>query len=379
MKTITNQLSNLAAAIVLLAVASSTWAQTYTIQIISPPAGTASFTALNLNNLGQVVGSTKVKVGKNTTWGPAFIWANGQAKTLPVLSGQASTEATGISDSNLIVGGPTLFTSLEAGRATWWEKTPTAYQPHDWNVLPGLVAGVTLLRANSLSHDGRYIAFQANIAATGLRDIVAEIQLDATGLVPLSFVGFWDVTSVWGILDNSHNDVTGVVRAVGLGGPDLDTPGAFLWLKELDGNTQLFDLHSPVNQDTEAWGVNGLGEVAGLRRNSGVERAVYWNQSGVMQDIGTLGGTEATARSINDAGRVVGWATTGGRKSVSHAFLWDSSTGMRDLNVLKSSTDTSSLELTSAAKINNAGQILAGGTSRTLGSKIVLLNPVPAP
>jgi probable HAF family extracellular repeat protein len=119
--------------------------------------------------------------------------------------------------------------------------------------------------------------------------------------------------------------------------------------------------------------------VAGFRRNSGVDRAVYWNQNGTMQDIGTLGGTAATARSINDAGKVVGWATTGGRKAVSHAFLWDSSTGMRDLNALKSPTDTSGLELTSAAKINNAGQILAGGTSKTLGSKIVLLNPVAAP
>ena len=72
---------------------------------------------------------------------------------------------------------------------------------------------------------------------------------------------------------------------------------------------------------------------------------------------------------------VVGWALTARRNAPSHAFLWHSSTGMRDLNVLKSTTDTSGVELTSAAKINNAGQILALGASKSLGNVAVLLNP----
>jgi probable HAF family extracellular repeat protein len=131
----------------------------------------------------------------------------------------------------------------------------------------------------------------------------------------------------------------------------------------------LIDLHSSVDQETGAWGVNGLGEVAGFRRNSTVDRAVYWNQNGVMQDIGTLGGAEATALSINDAGKVVGWAYTGGRKSVSHGFVWHSSTGMRDLNALKSLTETSDFELTSASKINNAGQILAEEQAKLSAAK----------
>ncbi len=347
-------------------------AQTFTVQKINPPAGTASCVAQGLNNSGQVVGYTKVKVGKNTVLGPAFTWVNGLATTLPPLSGQPSAEATEVSGPGLIIGGRYLST---AGRATWWEKTPTGYQPRDWNVLLPPGSGVTLLRADSLSQDGRYVSFQAVLGATGERDIVAEIQLDPTGLLPLGIVAYWDVTDVWGVTD-VHHDGAGLVRAVGLGGPDVDVPGAFLWSKAPDGEVQMLDLHPPTEQTTGAWAVNGLGQAAGFRRNSTVDRAVFWNASGVMQDLGTLGGTESVAQSINEGGNVVGWAMTGGRQSVRHAFLWDASTGLRDLNALKSPTDTSGLELTSAWKINNAGQILAVGSSKTLGSGPVLLKPV---
>ncbi|PYI85796.1 MAG: hypothetical protein DME26_10215 [Verrucomicrobia bacterium] len=349
-------------------------AQTYTVTPINPPAGTDSCVAQSLNNLGGVVGYTRVKAGKNYALGPAFIWKSGQSTTLMPLSGQPSAEATRISDSGLIVGGPNLLSNLETGRATWWEKTSTGYQPRDWNALLPAGSGLTLLRADALSHDGRYISFQAEIGATGLRDIVAEIELDSTGPLPLGIVRYWDVTDVWGVTD-IHHDGAGLVRATGLGGPDVDTPGAFLWVKSPDGTTQLIDRHSSADQVTGAWAVNGLGELAGFRRNSSVDRAVYWDQSGIMQDIGTLGGSEAVANSINDGDYVVGWALTARRNAPSHAFLWHSSTGMRDLNVLKSTTDTSGVELTSAAKINNAGQILALGASKSLGNVAVLLNP----
>src|SRR5438552_8151972 len=168
-------------------------AQTYTVTPINPPAGTDSCVAQSLNNLGGVVGYTRVKAGKNYALGPAFIWKSGQSTTLMPLSGQPSAEATRISDSGLIVGGPNLLSNLETGRATWWEKTSTGYQPRDWNALLPAGSGLTLLRADALSHDGRYISFQAAIDATGLRDIVAEIELDATGLLPLGIVRYWDV------------------------------------------------------------------------------------------------------------------------------------------------------------------------------------------
>ena len=42
---------------------------------------------------------------------------------------------------------------------------------------------------------------------------------------------------------------------------------------------------------------------------------------GQVQDLGTLGGTQSVARSINDADQVVGEANTDG-DAATHAFLY---------------------------------------------------------
>ncbi len=50
-------------------------------------------------------------------------------------------------------------------------------------------------------------------------------------------------------------------------------------------------------------------------------------------DLGTLGGSEAVALGGNEAGQVVGHSTVFVASGISHAFLWDSSTGITDLGV----------------------------------------------
>src|SRR5579862_4127313 len=167
MQNITSVLSGFLAAALLTAVAQ---AQTYNVTIINPPSGTTTCVGDSINAMGQAVGYTTVKVGKSTVLGPAFFWDRGQSSTLAPLSGQASAEATRISDSGLIVGGPNLQSSLDTGRATWWENTPSGYQAQDWNSLLQPGTGLTLLRADSLSDDGRYVSFQANVGSSGLRD-----------------------------------------------------------------------------------------------------------------------------------------------------------------------------------------------------------------
>jgi probable HAF family extracellular repeat protein len=56
--------------------------------------------------------------------------------------------------------------------------------------------------------------------------------------------------------------------------------------------------------------------VSGVRH----AHAFFW-ENGVMQDLGTLGGSESNATDINEHGQVVGWAETADGSS--HAFFWD--------------------------------------------------------
>ena len=66
-------------------------------------------------------------------------------------------------------------------------------------------------------------------------------------------------------------------------------------------------------------------------------------------DLGTLGGEESYASSINDAGQIVGYSyhATNHRRA---AFIWDSNDGMRDI--------TPGEEESYARALNNAGQVV---------------------
>jgi probable HAF family extracellular repeat protein len=131
-----------------------------------------------------------------------------------------------------------------------------------------------------------------------------------------------------------------------------------------------------VNRASRPESVNNFGEVAGYISVSGIDQAFFWNASGVKSQLPTLGGGQGYAYGINDGGYVIGWSQRAGKNTTAHAFLWHPNTGILDLNFLKSPSDTSGIELTSAMKITNAGQILASGVTKS-GGGYVLLTPIP--
>jgi probable HAF family extracellular repeat protein len=96
--------------------------------------------------------------------------------------------------------------------------------------------------------------------------------------------------------------------------------------------------------------------------------------SGVVTDLGTLGGTSSEACAINNRGLVVGNAATSSGET--HAFLYDGSGPMQDLNNLID--PSSGWQLNWADGINDSGQIVGigqiGGQYRAF-----LLTSVPEP
>jgi probable HAF family extracellular repeat protein len=153
---------------------------------------------------------------------------------------------------------------------------------------------------------------------------------------------------------------------------------AVLW--QNGGITDLGTLEGGYESIANA--VNSKGEVVGMFTNTTPDpnsifglgyqtRAFFW-QDGVMQDLGTLGGSDAAAFLINERGQVVGWSYLssvpnigcwGGSPGINIAtgsFLWDKENGMRNLGSLGGMCTT-------ALAINNRGQIV--GISSFKGEK----------
>jgi len=145
----------------------------------------------------------------------------------------------------------------------------------------------------------------------------------------------YSITDLGTIQGDTYNQATGVNNlghVVGCAGcSNVSTP-AFLWTPQ--NGMQALPL-LPSGGATYASAINDSDQVAGLSYGVGEfaddTQAVIWNSTNTIQGLGTLpGGTQSAASAINNLGQVTG-DSDGNFGLAVHAFLWTSSTGMRDL------------------------------------------------
>lgn len=145
-------------------------------------------------------------------------------------------------------------------------------------------------------------------------------------------------------------------QILGSGLPAGDNTHAFIY-----GNDTVTDLGTlPGYTHSVGTAINNAGQVAGWVGMDTwyPQRAVRYS-SGVLTDLGTLGGPTSDALAINGSGHVVGTADTG-QEYLFHAFLHDGEK-MTDLGTLGG-------DLSVASSINDAGQIVGFSTTADGGS-----------
>jgi probable HAF family extracellular repeat protein len=165
----------------------------------------------------------------------------------------------------------------------------------------------------------------------------------ASGMQDLGTLGGPYASAALGI--NSQGVVAGRASTPDPGGPQH----AFLY----DGDP-LVDLGTLGGSTSWARSINNAGQVVGFSYTASdiAEHAFLWDADNGMQDLGALGGilADSDARGINDSGIVVGqsYSPIGIR-----AFRWDSDNGMQDLGTLGG-------DISGANAINSQGHIVGG-------------------
>jgi probable HAF family extracellular repeat protein len=126
---------------------------------------------------------------------------------------------------------------------------------------------------------------------------------------------------------------------------------AFVWTQA----TGMVDLGTLGGSQSFANSVNGASQIVGWADTASGRQHAFLDQSGHMTDLGTLGGAQSEARSINLSGEIVGWADTAGGKQ--DAFI---RTGSNLVDIGRLLTDATS---SVANDVDNNGDVV--GTAQT--------------
>lgn len=310
------------------------------------PGGADSSDAEDLNNDGQVVGSSQgADVNRH-----GFLWDSTSG-----MQDLGAIFAAGINDSSEVVGSAV----FDAMHAALWDAVNGIQDIGD---LPG---GDDFGNGRDINNARRAVGFSNR---SGFYD--HAFLWDATnGMQDLgTLIGNNGFSAAYAI--NNLGQVVGESEAVSGGSH------AFLWAQG-EGMQDLGKLPGGANDTSAAYDINDAGQVVGFSAvtNFG-EHAFIWDSDNGMRDLGVLPGGEnwSFALGINNSGQIVG---SSGAPAGSRAVLWDDGP-IADLNDVIDPSDPLApyVTLTTAKAINDAGQIAATGIdSRTGATHAYLLTP----
>jgi probable HAF family extracellular repeat protein len=307
--------------VALVGLSSRVWAQQYTITDLGPCIYTVS-----INNAGQVVGTRPTY--------SAFEWTSGSSSNVGTLG--STSFGNDINSSGQVVGYSYNGSYLDAYICTN-------------GVMTDLGRISTTSYANAVNDAG---------IAVGTSDTSPGVYYHAV---------------VWqnGVLTDLGPQI-GSARDINNSNLIVGSYNGGAFKLQLGGTVQMLP-GLPDETNCQANAVNDNGWIVGYSQYNGgpsISHAVLWTGAGI-QDLGALGGPSQSSEAfgINGQGLIVGGSN-------GHAFIYDATNGMRDLNSLVSSAP--GWVLTEADSINDSGAIVGVGT---IGGEThaFLVTPVPEP
>lgn len=315
--------------------------------------------ANRINNLGQVIGrSTVVSGDPLTSTNTTFLWQNGVRTTL-TLTGQKvggpndgmtitmpgrGGLATDLNDAGVISGTGDEFPGPTDRGMLWNLNSSGEYEltVYEFGGVESYFYGIN--NSNQIAGQHIYAAGKINAIywENGTRTDLPSLGGDRN-----TARGINDLGQIIGWIDTDGAD------------NETNTFAAAFWEKDANGDWVFSNLGTFGGTQSFARSINNAGDIVG-QIETGTDSNPYLYQNGVKIDLGSLGGTRGDALEINSKGQIVGTSYLDIDNTIQHAYVWKKGK-MIDLNNFVDNLD--GWTLTTAVSINDRGDIVARGTN----------------